>query len=169
MIAPREAHGRCQRGFASLEVLTAVTLVAIILLSVATMFLTAYSSVERSGKTTVAVALARQMFEDLRSLPYDNLTTLDGFDTTDSGTLPADEPQRSIARKWRYAVAGEGAGFSYTAEEKASWAAVGATGAPLAGRIEITQPSATLRRVTVTLTVEGQPTEVRLATLITRA
>jgi Tfp pilus assembly protein PilV len=159
---------RDQQGFATLEVLAAVTLVAIVLLSIATMFLTSYWSVERSGKTTVAVALARQILEDLGSLPYQNLTELDGFDTTDPGTLPADEPQRSIARKWRYALAGEGNGFSYTAEEKASWSAVGATGAPLAGRIEVAEPSTSLRRVTVTLTVAGQPTAVRLATLITR-
>ena len=155
-------------GFAALEVLAAGTLVAIILLSVATMFLTAYASIERSAKTSVSVALARQILEDLRSVPYESLTEFDGFDTTDSATLPDDDPEREIARRWRYAAAGEGEGFSYTAKEKGDWSSLGTKGAPITGSIEVSSPSGSLRLVTVTLIVAGKPGQIRLATLISR-
>ena len=79
-----------------------------------------------------------------------------------------DEPQREIARRWRYAVAGEGDGWSYSSAEKERWASPGSTGAATTGRIEVATPSVGLRLVTVTLTVEGQAGEVRLATMISR-
>jgi Tfp pilus assembly protein PilV len=163
---PRHDAGT-QRGFASLEVLAAVTVVAIMLLSVATMYLTAQASVERSGDTTVAVALARQMLEAARALPYQQLATLDGLDTNSVGSLPTDDPARTVARRWRYALAGEGGGWSYTSTERAAWPTF-ATLDALRGQVEVASPSPSVRAVTVTIAVPGRPADVRLETLISR-
>lgn len=159
---------RQQQGFVSLEVLAAGAVVAIVLLSVATMFLTAYQNVERSGKTTAAVALARHLIEDLRTVPFDEIESFDSFDTADSGTLPADEPARDIARRWRYAVAGEGQGFSYSSDEKQRWSAFGTGGAPITGFVTIGSPTPGMRLVTVTLSIDGRKKPLRIATLISR-
>lgn len=161
-------RGADAQGFATLEILAAATVVAITLLSIATMYLTTYASVERSGDTTVAVGLARRILEDVRSLPFHSLNAIDGLDTDDPTTLPADDPERDIARRWRYAVAGESAGWSYTAAEKAAWPSFASPGPATRGRIEVTAPSSSIRAVTVTLTVPGRAGDVELATLISR-
>lgn len=160
---------RTDRGFVSVEVLAAVTVVAIVLLSIATMFLTAYANVERSGRMTAGVALARQMIEDLRAVPFDDLEEFDGFVTDDPNSLPTDDPEREIARRWRYAVAGEAAGWSFSTLEKQRWSDFGDRGAPMVGSIEVVTPAAGLRRVTVTLNVEGRDRPLRVATLISRS
>lgn len=159
---------RSQRGFATIEILAAVTLVAIMLLSIAAMYLTAHSTVERSGNSTVAVAVARQALEEMRSLPYDSLVELDGFDTTLISSLPSNDPERTLARKWRYAVAGESDGWSYTTAEKTKWSSFAGEGATMQGRIDVTSPSTSLRAVTTTLIIPGHPNDVQLATLISR-
>lgn len=166
-ISERMIRRTDERGYAYLEVLAAVTILATVLLSVASMFLTAYHNVDRSGKTTVTVALTRQLFEDMRSIPFDSVQALDGFDTADPGTLPADEPERGIARRWRFAVAGQGSGWSYTTGEIQAWSDYGTVGATT-GIVAVSAPTASMRQVTVTLTMAGRPTPVRMVTLITR-
>ncbi len=157
-----------EKGFATLEILVSAALIAIALLSIATMYLTAHASVERSGDTTVAVALARRMVEDMRSLPYPSLNAINGLDTDNPTTLPANDPERDIARRWRYAVAGESAGWTYTAAEKAAWPTFVSSGLSTRGRVEVTAPSTSMRAVKVSLTVPGRTRDVELATLISR-
>jgi Tfp pilus assembly protein PilV len=156
------------RGFVSVEVLASVTVVAIVLLSVATMFLTAYGSVERSGRTTAAVALARHLIEDLRALPFDGLVEFDGLDTGDPSTLPDADPEREIARRWRYALAGAEPGWAVSTLEQQRWSSFADDGAPISGTVEVVTPAAGLRRVTVTLSVQGHERPLRIATLISR-
>jgi hypothetical protein len=157
-----------ERGLASLEVLTAATIVAIVLLSVAAMFLTAYGGIERSGRTTAAVAATRLLIEDLRGAPFDGLVAFDGFDTNDPGTQPDAGPERAIARHWRLALAGDDASWSFSDEERERWSDVGDRGAPMSGTIEVGSPTPSMRLVTVTVRIEGRPRPFRIGTLISR-
>ncbi len=161
----------CKRecGFATLEMLAAVTLAAITLLAVAATYLTAHTTLERSGNTSVTVGLARRILEDLRSIPYASLVALDGFATDDPSTLPDDDPERDIARRWLYAVDGDGPGWPYTVAEMQDWPTFAMQGAEIRGRIEVTSPSGSMRQVIVTMTVPGRPKDIRLATLISRS
>jgi len=121
---------------------------------------------------------ARQILEDVGGLPFASLSNLNGFDTTNQGTQPASEPEKSTARRWRYMLAGDGDGFNLTDAEKAQWG--GTTVIPFAGRATIgvcnpgvTPPCAaptslTLRQAAVTVTVPGLPPSVRLTTIIAR-
>lgn len=59
-----------ERGFSAVEVLIAASVIAVALLAIASMFPTAYSNVDRSGKDTVAVTLAQQRIEWLRNQAY---------------------------------------------------------------------------------------------------
>jgi len=142
--------------------------VAIALLSIAALYLTAHTTLERSGKTTVTVALARRIVEDMRSIPFNSLVALDNFDTDDPSSLPANEPERDIARRWRYAVAGDGVGWSYTATEMLNWPTFAVSGAAMRGVIEVDSPSTSMREIIVTIAVPRQPKDVQLATLISR-
>lgn len=144
------------------------------------MFLMGYRVVSDSGKMTMALTATRHILEDIRSIPYANLANLNGFDTTNSATIPVSGPERDISRRWRYALAGEGNGFTFTTTEKAQWASL-STSVTTAnsntsltanfgarGTITVTDQSTTLRLVTVTITVPGRPNPVSLATLIAR-
>ena len=91
------------RGFTYVEVLVAGTLMAFTLFAVCGMFVSGYSNLSTGGKTTMGVAAGRQFMEDIRSIPYDDLIELDGFDTDDSKSLPGDGPAREVARRWRFA------------------------------------------------------------------
>jgi len=108
-------------GFTLIELLVGMTVMTFGLLGVAAMFPMAYFVVNDAGKMTMALTGTRQILEDIRSVPFVNLANLNGFDTTNSVTIPASEPERGIARRWRYALAGEGGGFTYTTTEKAQW------------------------------------------------
>ncbi len=61
---------RKERGFSLLEVLVAVSILAVAILAAASMFPTAYTNMNRSGVDTVAVTLAQQRFEWLRNQAY---------------------------------------------------------------------------------------------------
>jgi Tfp pilus assembly protein PilV len=160
--------GERERGFASLEVLVAGTLAAIALLSIAAMLLTARYSVGRSGEISIAAALSRQILEAMGDLPYDRLTALDGFDTDDLSSLPATDPERTVARRWRYALAGEGDGWTFSATEKARWTTLAPAGTVARGRIDVGSPSGSLRAITITLTGGQLADEVRLGTVVGR-
>jgi hypothetical protein len=114
------------------------------------------------------VALSRQIMEDVRSVPFGSLETLDGFDTEDPGSLPDDEPQREIARRWRYAVAGEGDGWQFGASEAQAWTTFAGSGFDARARVGIAQPTTSTRAVTVTMSLAGRKKDFRLATLISR-
>lgn len=157
-------------GFTLIEALVALTILGVAILGIASMAATGYRNVDDAGKMTMALTAGRQMLEAVRSLPFDSLTNLDGFDTGTPATLPAADPERDSARAWRYALAGPGNGFTFTAAEKARWATLSMGGALAGGRgqISVVAPSATRRLVTVTVSIPGRWGSLQLATLIAR-
>src|SRR2546430_13733361 len=92
---------------------------------------------------TLAVTVARKILEDVGALPFANLVNLSGFDTTNPATLPANDPELAIARRWRYMLAGAGGGFTFTTAGQAPWGTL----TPFAGRatIQIGATRTTLR------------------------
>jgi prepilin-type N-terminal cleavage/methylation domain-containing protein len=166
-----------QTGFSLIELLIGMSLMAVALLSIAAMFSTGYNDVHAGGRTTMATSAARQMIEDIQSLPFDRLVNLNNFNTATAGSLPASNPERDLARKWRYALAGEGTGWPvYSGAEKAMWSVLTISGVPLGvnGQISVVPEggSPTLRRITVTVQLPGRtagaPIPVQLITLISR-
>ena len=164
-----------QAGFSLIELLIGMSIMAVALLAIATMFSTGYTDVHAGGRTTMATAAARQMVEDMQTVPFDQLVNLNNFNTSNPGSLPAASPERDLARKWRFALAGEGTGWpAYSAAEKAMWSTLTISGVPLGatGQISVIQDSPTLRRITVTVRLPGRTAgttiPVQLATLISR-
>ena len=168
-------------GFSLIELLIGMSIMAVALLSIATMFSTGYTDVTTGGKTTMATAAARQMLEDMQSmqnLTFGNIANLHNFDTDNSGTLALltpGTPEYVLARKWRYALAGPGTGWPvYSYAEQQMWSTLSASGVPLGvrGLVQVTSPTATLREVTVTVFLPGRTATdtvpIRLATLISR-
>lgn len=171
MLAARRLTTRSGRdgGFSLIELLIGMSIMAVALLSIATMFSTGYTDVAAGGKTTMATAAARQMVEDIQTLPYANLPNLHNKGTNVPGDLPAANPERGLVRKWRYALAGDDAAWGFTIAEKGMWSTMTVSGVPLGGtgRITVVDQSPTLRLVTVTVSVAGRP-DVQLSTLISR-
>jgi len=155
-----------------------MTILTVGLLGVATMFSTGYTDVTAGGKMTLGMMAARQIIEDMRALPFDRLSDLNDFDTNSAASLPPVDATldpgrtmaRNIARKWRYALAGEGGGFTFTTTEKSQWTILAADGVTLGarGQIAVVNQSATLRLVTVTVTIPGRVVSVQLSTLMSR-
>jgi len=174
-IRGRRALRTRQMGFSLIELLIGMSLMAVALLSIAAMFSTGYTDVHAGGMTTMATAAGRQILEDMQNLPFDRLINLNNFNTTNAGSLPASNPERDLARKWRYALAGEGAGWpTYSIAEKAMWSTLAISGVQVGvnGQISVVQDTATLTRITVTVQLPGRtagaPIPVQLATLISR-
>jgi prepilin-type N-terminal cleavage/methylation domain-containing protein len=180
--APRKLK-KIAKGFSLIELLIGMSIMAVALLSIATMFSTGYSDVHAGGTTTMAVAAARQMIEDITNLPstpgypFANLLTLNNTGTAATGNLPAANPERDLVRKWRYALAGDdpaAPGWAFTGPEKAQWSVMTVQGVPLRvnGQITVVQVTATLMQVTVTVQLPGRtagpPIPVQLTTLISR-
>jgi Tfp pilus assembly protein PilV len=157
-----------ETGSTYLEVLVGSLLLLFSLLTVSGMFITGYRNVDTAGNTTMGMAGTRQLLEDMRRLPYANLVNLDGFDTDDPNTQPADDPEREVARRWRFAMAGEGVGWSFTAEEKTRWTDLDVQGDELdgVGRLAVTQQTATMTEVDVTVSVPGAWRDIRVTTLM---
>ncbi len=167
----REKSHRGSGGFTLLEVLVGATILAVGLLAMAAMFPVGYTNITEAGKMTMAITGARQVFEEISALPFDNIINLDGFDTLDPATLPPGEPERTIARRWRYALAGEGDGFTFTATEKGEWSTLSTGGGNTlngSGLINVVALSATLDQITVTITYPGRSPSVQLVTNVTR-
>ncbi|MCZ6551661.1 MAG: prepilin-type N-terminal cleavage/methylation domain-containing protein [candidate division NC10 bacterium] len=167
----REKSHRGSGGFTLLEVLVGATILAVALLAMSAMFPVGYTNITEAGKMTMAITGARQVFEEVSALPFDNIINLDGFDTLDPATLPLLEPERTIARRWRYALAGEGDGFTFTATEKGEWSTLSTGGGNTlngSGLINVVTLSATLDQITVTITYPGRSPSVQLVTNVTR-
>ncbi len=165
--ARRDAAG----GFTYIEVLVAGGLLTVVLLALCAVFLTGYAGVTSSGKTSVSVSAARQMLEAIRLLPFTNVGNLNGFDTDNVATLPASGVEREIARRWRYVLAGDGVGWTFSAAEKTRWAnlAMG-EGPPISGKgtVTVTARTATLWEITVSVNVPGRFTPLALKTYVAR-
>ena len=157
-------------GFTLLEVLVGAAVLSVALLGIAAMFPTGYTNITEAGKMTMALTAGRQVLEDISALPFDNIGNLNGFDTRNPATLPPGEPERTMARRLRYALAGEGDGFTFTKDEKDQWTILSAGSAILNGRgqVGVAALSETLNQVTVTITYSGRPAGVQLVTNITR-
>jgi prepilin-type N-terminal cleavage/methylation domain-containing protein len=168
------------RGFSLIELLIGMSIMAVALLSIATMFSTGYSDVTAGGKTTMAATAARQLLEDIRTLPFDRIMDLDGLNTNVAGSLigadaalnPGRTMARDIARKWRYALTGDLTGWGGAAD--ASWSVLTASGTAFGarGQVAVASPSTTLRVVTVTVVLRGRSAgeelPLTLATTISR-
>src|SRR5207344_2233786 len=69
------------RGFTLIELLIGMTILTFGLLGIATMFPMGYFVVSDAGKMTMTLTGTRQILEDVRSVPFQNLGNLNGFDT----------------------------------------------------------------------------------------
>lgn len=157
-------------GFSYIELLVASALLLVSLLGLAGMFVSGYANVNGAGDTTLGLAAARQLLEEARMLPYDSLANLDGFDTDNPATLPSSGPELNVARRWRYALAGDGVGWTFTTEEKARWPTLGVQGNSLgaAGTIDISTPETNVTEITVTVAMPGQWRQIEISTRIAR-
>jgi len=169
---------KTDRGFTLVEVLVAAMILTVALLTLATMFPTGYKQIADAGRLTLATNGANHVLEDLGSVPFaTSLRLLDNFDSNNVGSLPAADPEKAIARRWRYMLAGSGSGFSFTTAETTAWGTV----TPFGGRaqVQIRQvdnagnvcpAAATTCRAVVTITMPGQPapTTVTLSTILVR-
>ena len=153
------------RGFTLAEVLLASLVLMIAILVVAAMFPTGYRAVTDAGRMTQGVTAARQILEDIGSLPFTSVPNLNNYDTANSGTVPAADPERAAARRWRYMLAGAGGGFTFTGTEQTNWGNPTTFG----GRAVITVangPSGTTRIVTVTVSIPGLSPTVQVSTVV---
>jgi prepilin-type N-terminal cleavage/methylation domain-containing protein len=157
-----------RRGFTLTEVLVAAMILAIALLSLASMFPTGYRQITDAGRMTMAVTAGRQILEDAGTLPFANVINLNGVDTSsNTGVIAAlTGPEAAVARRWRYMLAGSGNGFAFTSAETTAWGPA----QPYAARavVAVTATSPTLNQVTVTVTIPGLPSSVTLSTMIVR-
>ncbi len=155
-------------GFTYLELLVASSILMVSFLALAGMFVTGYARITGAGSMTMGLSATRQILEDVRRLPFDNLINLDGFDTEDPLTLPASDPEREVARRWRYALAGGGVGWTFTSAEQARWPTLAAQGDALgaSGRIDAIAISATITEISVSVSVPGRWQPIQIATRI---
>ncbi len=156
-------------GFTLVEVLIAGVLMAVAMLAMAGMFVASYSNVVVAGNSTVGVAAARQILEDVRSLPFDSIESLDGFDTDDPLSLPADDAARDFALRWRETLAGDdgvGWGQDGSPSNAGSYDTAHATGAT--GRLGVALENDNLARVSVVIRVPGSWRDLEMFTLVAR-
>ncbi len=162
-------------GFTVVEVLIALSVLAVAILGIASMTATGHGNVDSAGRMSLALTAATQMLEDVRSLPFNNVSNLNGFDTGNAATLaaiPAANPEYTLAQKWRYALAGPGNGFTFTAAQQAQWASLsmGTTAAALRGQISVVNGATpTTRLVTVTITFPTRWSKITLATVVAQS
>lgn len=88
-------------GFTMIEVLIALLIITVALVSIVGMFPQGYRQVIDAGRLTLAVATARQVLEDMRTVPFDSLTNLNGFDSQNPATIPGTQPEGGIATRWQ--------------------------------------------------------------------
>src|SRR5207245_8427948 len=115
-----------RRGFTLVEVLVASMILVVALLTLASMFPVGYRQIADAGRLTVAVTGARHILEDIGDVPFNNLSNLNGVDTSSNTGVIAGlgAPESAIAGRWRYILAGSGNGFTFPAAETAAWAPV---------------------------------------------
>jgi hypothetical protein len=130
----------------------------------------------------MAATAARQLLEDIRTLPFDRITDLDGLNTNVAGSLiaadalldPGRTMARNVARKWRYALAGDLTGWGGAPDAAWIGSVLMASGTTFGarGQVTVASPTVTLREVTVTVFLRGRSAgeelPLRLATTISR-
>jgi type II secretory pathway pseudopilin PulG len=181
-LALRVGVSRGGWGFSLVELLIGMTILAVGLLGIATMFSTGYTDIAAGGKTTAAIEAARQIMEDIRLLPtqaaFTNVYNLNNVDTSDGheASLPAaGTPERLIAQKFRFLMAGTAsqATWGIASPSLNLWgASANASNTAFTGQGTITVADVgaiaqTLAQVTVTVTITGRPAVV-MTSLISR-
>lgn len=161
------------RGFTLTEVIIASMVLLVALLIIASMFPMGHQQVVDAGRMTLAVTAGRQILEDVGALPFDSIRNLHGFNTANSATVPAADPELAAARRWRYMIGGSGGGFSFTSAELTQYGNIAPIGG--AATIQVTAApggtcSATGSRcqATVVVTVPGLTSSVQLTTIFVR-
>jgi len=179
MLVPRLGAPRSGKGFSLIELLLGMTILAIGVLGVASMFSTGYTDVAAGGKTTLALDAARQIMEDIRLVPtqaaFTSLLTLNGVSTATATSLPSTDPGLTIARKFRYLMAGTDAASTWgiTSAMITLWGDrpnISGTTFSGQGTIAVTDvgtTASTLYQVTVTVTITGR-SPVVLTSLVSR-
>lgn len=178
------ARPETEGGFTLIELLMASVILVACLLAIANMMPTGHTNITDAGKRTMALTAARQILEDMRSVPYGNLLVLNGFDTNSAGTLPdgsTNPTEQNLARRWRYTLAGDAPGFDITPMEQATWTplfrGVATASGELGGRAQVsvanftcpfTHPGCQLRVATVVITFPGREGNLTLETRIAR-
>jgi Tfp pilus assembly protein PilV len=158
------------RGFSLLEIMLGSIVLVVALMGFISMFSSGYTNVAESGNMTMAFSAAQQFLEDVRAVPFANLPNLNNFRTDNVGSQPAGGPEREIARKWRYALAGDGTGWAFTVSEKQRWTVI-ATGERVfggTGQVTVTDTSTLLRTVSVTVSMPGRAAPIQLNTVVSR-
>ncbi len=155
-------------GFTLVEVLVAAMILLVALLTLASMFPVGYRQITDAGRMTVAVSGARHILEDVGDIPFNNISNVNGVDTASNTGVIAGlgGTEAAIARRWRYMLAGAGNGFTFTPAETTAWGTVQPSGSRAV--VTVVNTSATLRTVTVVVTIPGLPTSVTLSTVIVR-
>ena len=158
------------RGISLVEILLALSIMMVGILGIVGMFSAGYTNVAEGGRMTLAIVGARQILEDVRTLSFTNIGNLNGFSTGNAGTLPAANPERDIARKWRYALAGDGTGWNFTTAEKQQWSILKSEGVTFggSGQISVVSQGATMWLVTIAISVPGRGVTVNLSTLFSK-
>ena len=149
---------RGQGGFTIIEVLIAMMIVTIALVAIVGMFPQGYKQVTDAGRLTMAVTTARAVHEDIRLVPFGNLMNLNGFDSTNPGTVPVSMPEGDLATRWQ---ADMSAAEGRTTVQVTSCGDVG-------NPCGLPAPDASMVRVTVTVSMTALPQSVSLTTLVAR-
>jgi prepilin-type N-terminal cleavage/methylation domain-containing protein len=145
-------------GFTIIEVLIAMMIITIALVAIVGMFPQGYRQVIDAGRLTLGVATARQILEDMRTVPFNSLTNLNGFDSQNPATIPATEPEMGIATRWQNDFpAGDGQAIVQVDD---CGNAANPCGLPA--------PNAGLRQIRVTVSVTALTQTVQLTTLFAR-
>jgi Tfp pilus assembly protein PilV len=141
-----------------IEVLIALMIVSIALVAIVGMFPQGYKQVTDAGRLTLAVTNARAVHEDIRIVPFANLVNLNGFDSTNPGTVPGSLPEGDLATRWQADMpAAEG-------QTTIQVANCGAVGNPCG----LPAPDGSMALVTVTVRMTALPQTVTLTTLVAR-
>ena len=134
-----------------------------------------------AGKMTMTLTGTRQILEDVRSIPFQNLRQLERFRYQQFRNASGSDPERDIARRWRYALEGRrqwihlygcgegGVERPYhlnSASPNTSTSMSRPFGAK--GTISVVNQTATLSRITITITIPGRTKTVSIATLVSR-
>jgi type II secretory pathway pseudopilin PulG len=153
------ARGGNSAGFTLIEVLIAFLIITVALVAIVGMFPQGYRQVTDAGRLTLGVATARQILEDMRTVPFNNLVNLNGFDSQNPATIPVGpSAEQAIATRWQN---------DFPPGEGQATVQVDDCG-NVANPCALAAPNAALRQVRVTVSLTALTQSVQLTTLIVR-